>query len=199
MSDDTIDALYAENRTFPPQERIKAEALVTGTFMYDEAAADDEGFWAQPGVRAARLGGGVADDLRVEAPAREVVRRRRAQRAHGLPRPAPRRGRGKSGDRVGRRAGRHAHADLRRAAREVLPLRQRAEGRGVKKGDRVTIYMPMIPEAAVAMLACARLGAAHSSCSAASRRRRSAIASRTEAKCVITADGGYRRGGVARR
>ena len=43
-----------------------------------------------------------------------------------------------------------------------LPIRQCAESRGVGKGDRVCIYMPMIPEAAFAMLACARIGAIHS-------------------------------------
>jgi hypothetical protein len=51
---------------------------------------------------------------------------------------------------------------LSRAPCRGLPLRQCAEGQGVKKGDRVTIYMPMIPEAAFAMLACARIGAIHS-------------------------------------
>ena len=44
---ETIDALLAENRTFPPPEDVKRDALVTGTFLYDEAAADDEGFWAK--------------------------------------------------------------------------------------------------------------------------------------------------------
>ena len=44
---DTIDALMAENRTFPPSEEFKHEALVTGTFLYDEAAEDDVGFWAR--------------------------------------------------------------------------------------------------------------------------------------------------------
>ena len=43
---DTIDALSVEHRTFPPPEHIKRDALVTGTWMYDEAAKDDEGFWA---------------------------------------------------------------------------------------------------------------------------------------------------------
>src|SRR5918997_5716339 len=42
-----IDALLAENRTFPPPEHIKRDALVTGTWMYDEAAQDDQGFWAK--------------------------------------------------------------------------------------------------------------------------------------------------------
>jgi acetyl-CoA synthetase len=68
---------------------------------------------------------------------------------------------------------------------------------GVEKGDRVNIYLPMIPEAAVAMLACARIGAAHSvvfggfSAQSLSDRINDA-----EAKVLITADGGYRRGEV---
>ncbi|NBS00156.1 MAG: acetate--CoA ligase, partial [Actinobacteria bacterium] len=68
---------------------------------------------------------------------------------------------------------------------------------GVEKGDRVNIYLPMIPEAAVAMLACARIGAAHSvvfggfSAQALSDRINDA-----EAKLLITADGGWRRGEV---
>jgi acetyl-CoA synthetase len=68
---------------------------------------------------------------------------------------------------------------------------------GVRKGDRVTIYMPMIPEAAVAMLACARIGATHSvvfggfSAEAVADRNNDA-----KSKLVITADGGWRRGKV---
>ncbi len=68
---------------------------------------------------------------------------------------------------------------------------------GVEKGDRVAIYMPMIPELPVAMLACARIGATHSiifggfSAEALKDRINDA-----EAKAVITADGGYRRGSV---
>ena len=68
---------------------------------------------------------------------------------------------------------------------------------GVAKGDRVGIYMPMVPEAAVAMLACARLGAVHSvvfgGFSAEAVRDRMNDA---EAKLIVTADGGFRRGGV---
>jgi acetyl-CoA synthetase len=68
---------------------------------------------------------------------------------------------------------------------------------GVKKGDRVTIYMPMVPEAAVAMLACARLGAAHSVIFGGFSSQ--AIADRVEdaeSSIVITADGGFRRGQI---
>ena len=68
---------------------------------------------------------------------------------------------------------------------------------GVKKGDRVAIYMPMVPELAIAMLACARIGAIHSiifggfSATAISDRVHDA-----DCSCVITADGGWRRGGI---
>src|SRR5688572_31305360 len=68
---------------------------------------------------------------------------------------------------------------------------------GVKKGDRVTIYMPMVPEAAVAMLACARLGAPHSVIFGGFSSQ--AIADRVEdaqSTLLITADGGFRRGQV---
>jgi acetyl-CoA synthetase len=68
---------------------------------------------------------------------------------------------------------------------------------GVKKGDRVVIYMPMIPEAAIAMLACSRIGAPHSvvfgGFSAEALKER---INDCGAKIVITADGGYRRGAV---
>src|SRR4029078_3656918 len=67
----------------------------------------------------------------------------------------------------------------------------------IKKGDRVIIYLPTIPEAAIAMLACARIGAVHSVvlgvCSADSIRARIADSGAT---AVITADGSYRRGGI---
>jgi acetyl-CoA synthetase len=71
------------------------------------------------------------------------------------------------------------------------------KSRGVAKGDRVAIYLPMIPEAAVAMLACARIGAPHSVVFGGFSAQ--ALADRindAQAKLVVTADGGYRRGNV---
>src|SRR4051812_45414362 len=68
---------------------------------------------------------------------------------------------------------------------------------GVKRGDRVTIYMPMIPEAAIAMLACTRIGAAHSVIFGGFSSQ--AIADRVEdakSNIIITADGGHRRGAI---
>ncbi|MFZ9603724.1 MAG: acetate--CoA ligase, partial [Ilumatobacteraceae bacterium] len=68
---------------------------------------------------------------------------------------------------------------------------------GIKKGDRVNIYLPMIPEAAVAMLACARIGAAHSVVFGGfSSQSLSDRINDAEAKLLITADGGWRRGEV---
>lgn len=81
--------------------------------------------------------------------------------------------------------------------REVCKFANALKSLGVQKGDRVTIYMPMTPEAAIAMLACARIGAMHSvvfggfSADAVADRNNDA-----GSKLVITADGGWRRGKV---
>ncbi|MEE8556718.1 MAG: acetate--CoA ligase [Myxococcota bacterium] len=84
------------------------------------------------------------------------------------------------------------YADLHR---EVCKFANVLKGLGVRKGDRVAIYMPMVPELAIAMLACARIGVVHSivfgGFSADSLRDR---INDLEACCVITADGGWRRG-----
>jgi acetyl-CoA synthetase len=81
--------------------------------------------------------------------------------------------------------------------REVCKFANVLKGLGIKAGDRVTIYMPMVPELAIAMLACARIGAPHSiifggfSADAVADRNNDA-----KARLVITADGGWRRGKV---
>ena len=81
--------------------------------------------------------------------------------------------------------------------REVCKCANVLKGLGVKKGDRVAIYMPMVPELAVAMLACTRIGAVHSiifgGFSADSIRDR---VNDAKAKLMITADGGWRRGQI---
>ena len=79
--------------------------------------------------------------------------------AYKLPRPASRGARRQAGDPVGSRpAGRGAAHHLPGAARRVCKLANVLKSRGVEKGDRVCVYMPMVPEAAMAMLACARIG-----------------------------------------
>lgn len=81
--------------------------------------------------------------------------------------------------------------------REVCRCANTIKSLGIQKGDRVTIYMPLVPELAIAMLACARIGATHNvvfggfSSEAIADRNNDA-----QARLVITADGGYRRGSV---
>jgi len=85
----------------------------------------------------------------------------------------------------------------RELLRETCRFANVLKSLGVKKGDVVTIYMPMVPEAAVAMLACARIGAAHSVIFGGFSA--SAIADRVHdasSRVIVTADGGYRRGAV---
>ncbi|MGA9365467.1 MAG: acetate--CoA ligase [Bacteroidota bacterium] len=81
--------------------------------------------------------------------------------------------------------------------REVCKFANVMKGLGVQKGDRVAIYMPMVPELPIAMLACARIGAAHSvifgGFSADALKDR---INDSQAKLVVTADGGFRRGGI---
>ncbi|HSU65331.1 MAG TPA: acetate--CoA ligase, partial [Tepidisphaeraceae bacterium] len=102
----------------------------------------------------------------------------------------PESGRPGSGGSVHRISYRQLRDDVCRFANGLKKL-------GVKKGDRVTIYMPMVPEAAIAMLACVRLGAAHSVIFGGFSSQ--AIADRVEdakSNLIITADGGFRRGNV---
>jgi acetyl-CoA synthetase len=80
---------------------------------------------------------------------------------------------------------------------EVCQFANVLKRNGLKRGDRVLIYMPMVPEAAVAMLACARLGAVHSVVFGGFSAQ--SVADRiqdSQARFVITADGGFRRGAV---
>jgi acetyl-CoA synthetase len=81
--------------------------------------------------------------------------------------------------------------------REVCKFANVLKAQGIRPGDRVTIYLPMVPEVAIAMLACARIGATHSvvfggfSADAVAERNNDA-----RARMIITADGGWRRGKV---
>jgi acetyl-CoA synthetase len=85
----------------------------------------------------------------------------------------------------------------RQLHREVCRFANVLKRNGVKKGDRVLVYMPLVPEASIAMLACARIGAVHSvvfgGFSAESIKDRLADSG---AKVIVTADGGYRRGQI---
>jgi acetyl-CoA synthetase len=201
MSDakhDAIDALMDENRTFPPPDAFTAEALVTGTFLYDEAREDDEGFWARQAAALVDWDSEWHTILDWQLPfAKWFIGGRLNVSANCLDRHvAAGRGdkiaihwEGEPGD-----TRTITYAEL---LDEVCKLANALTGLGVAKGDRVNIYLPMVPEAAVAMLACARIGAPHSvvfggfSSTALADRINDA-----EATVLITADGGYRRGEV---
>ena len=187
--------LLAEGRVFPPSPEFAAQANAKAD-LYEEAERDFEGFWARIARDRVELVEAVRHDARVGPAVRQVVRRRRAQHRLQLRRPARRAGPRPQGRlSLDRRAGRHPHADLRRPPSGGPEGRQRAQGARRQKGDVVAIYMPMIPELPIAMLACARLGAAHTvvfggfSAEALAGRINDA-----KAKVLITADGGWRRG-----
>ena len=159
MADELIDvsAEWAK-RAYVDDAKYKA--------MYEASIKDPAKFWGEHGKRVdwikpyseARCG----RRLHRRRP-HPLVRRRRAQRVGQLPRPASGQARRQDRDHLGRRRSRQVQAHhLSRAARRSLPLANALKELGVKKGDRVTIYLPMIPEAALAMLACARIGAIHS-------------------------------------
>jgi acetyl-CoA synthetase len=196
--DPEISALLHEDRVFEPPVGFRAGAIVRDEAIYDEAERDFEGFWARFAWRA-RVESQVDAGCRLEqSAARQVVRGRTDQRVGQLrrsPRPhgAPQQGgdiwEGEPGDRRTL-----TYFDL---FRQVSAFANVLKSLGVKKGDRVAIYMPLVPELAIAMLACARIGAPHSivfgGFSAESLRDRINDA---QCKLLITADGGYRRGSV---
>jgi len=195
---DTIDALQWEKRTFPPSDAFKKNTLVAGTFLYDEANEDYEAFWARQASELVSwdrewdticewklpyskwfVGGQL--NVSYNCLDRHVIAGKGDKVAFHFE--------GEPGD--------TRTITYSQMLDEVQKFANVLKGLGVNKGDRVNIYLPMIPEAAVAMLACARIGAVHSvvfggfSSQALSDRINDA-----EAKVLITADGGYRRGEV---
>ena len=195
---DTIDALQWEKRKFPPSDAFKKNTLVAGTFLYDEANEDYEAFWARQASELVSwdtqwdticewklpyskwfVGGKL--NVSYNCLDRHVIAGKGDKVAFHFE--------GEPGD--------SRTITYSQMLDEVQKFANVLKGLGVNKGDRVNIYLPMIPEAAVAMLACARIGAVHSvvfggfSSQALSDRINDA-----EAKVLITADGGYRRGEV---
>ncbi|MCP2340368.1 acetate--CoA ligase [Actinomadura rupiterrae] len=194
-SQETLSNLLQETRRFPPPAELAESANVKAD-AYERADADRLGFWAEQADRLAwtKRWDEVLDwsnppfakwfvggELNI---AYNCVDRH-VENGHGDR--VAYHWEGEPGD-----TRTLTYADLQtevaKAANALLEL-------GVRKGDRVAIYMPMIPELPISMLACARIGATHSvvfgGFSADALRTRIEDA---EAKLVITADGGYRRG-----
>jgi acetyl-CoA synthetase len=190
-----FSALLNEDRTFPPTASFKAEAVVNDPGIYDRADKDFEAFWA-----------GFANELEWIRPFDKVLEWKSPDAKWFVG--------GKINasvnclDRHVRTARRNKAAIIwegepgdRRTLtyfdlyRDVNTFANVLKSMGVKRGDRVALYLPLIPELAIAMLACARIGAIHSvvfgGFSAESLRDR---INDSECKVLVTADGGYRRG-----
>ncbi len=195
---DTIDALSAENRKFPPSEAFKAKSLVTGTFLYDQAAEDDEAFWARQASSLVDWAKPWDTVLEWDLPdARWFVGGQLNVAYNCLDRHVL----GGKGDKVAihweGEPGDTRTITYQQLLDEVSQFANVLKGLGVQRGDRVNIYLPMVPEAVVAMLGCARIGAAHSVVFGGfSSQSLSDRINDAEAKVLVTADGGYRRGTV---
>jgi acetyl-CoA synthetase len=192
-----IEVLLTENRSFDPPENFRANAHVSGDAPYQAAREDREKFWESQAE--------LLDWFRPwdkvhswSAPYARWFEGGQLNVAHNCL------DRHLDGTRADATAllwegepGDKRTYTYRELHREVCAFAAALKRLGVSKGDRVGIYLPMIPEAAIAMLACARIGAPHSvvfgGFSAKSLRDRMIDA---EARILITADGGYRRGGI---
>jgi acetyl-CoA synthetase len=199
MSMDTgaLDDLLREDRRFPPPEDFARSAVVSDPEIYDRASADRESYWADWAGKLdwfepwetvlewtpphARWFTGGKLNVSYNCLDRHVEAGRGDRTALIWE--------GEPGD-----TKTFTYAELHA---EVCRFANVLKGLGVGRGDRVTIYLPMIPEAAIAMLSCTRIGAVHSvvfggfSPDSLSDRNNDA-----SSKVLVTADGGWRRGGV---
>jgi acetyl-CoA synthetase len=193
-----LSALSVETRSFPPPAEFVKQA-VAGPEVYERAASDRLGFWveqarrldwAQPWSQVldwseapfARWFVGGRLNVSVNCVDRHV--------AAGLGERVAYHWEGEPGD-----ARTITYAELQRM---VAQAAHALTALGVVAGDRVCVYMPMLPETVVTMLACARLGAPHSLVFGGFSAH--ALADRIEdagAKVVVTSDGGYRRGAAS--
>ena len=192
-----LDVLLTETRRFPPPEHFGEGAVVSDRRLYESASADRLAFWESWAEKLDWFKRWHTV-LEWEPPHAKWFVGGKLNVCHNcLDRhlDGPRRNKaaliweGEPGDvRV------YTYWSLHR---EVCQFANALRGLGVGKGDRVAIYLPMIPEAAIAMLACTRIGAPHSVVFGGFSPE--SLADRindTTAKVLITADGGYRRGGV---
>jgi acetyl-CoA synthetase len=196
-ADDPIQALLQEGRKFRPSKDFVANARVKGARVYDEARRSPVAFWEKQ-ARELRWLKPWKKALEWKPPyAKWFVGGKLNVSDNCLDRHVEGARRNKAALIWEGEPGDSRVLTYRDLYREVNRFAAALRRHGVKKGDTVTIYMPMIPELPIAMLACARIGAPHSvvfgGFSPESLRDR---INDCKSKIVITADGGYRRGGT---
>jgi acetyl-CoA synthetase len=196
VSDETLSNLLKEDRRFEPPAALAASANVTEE-AYARAAADREGFWAE---QAERLTWDQKWDTVLDWTNPPFAKWFVGGRLNAAYNCVDRHVEAGHGDKVafhwvGEPVDDKRTITYAQLKDEVSQAANALTDLGVRAGDRVAIYMPMIPEAVVAMLACARIGAPHTVVFGGFSS--DALASRLtdcQAKVVVTADGGYRRG-----
>jgi acetyl-CoA synthetase len=190
-----IENLLAEDRTFPPDPAFAAQANA-GADLYTRAAADPEAFWADLARERLDWFEPFHTTLEWDLPFAKWFVGGKLNVSYNCVDRHVERGLGDKvayhwiGEPGDTRTITYAdlHREVQKAANALTEL-------GVGTGDRVAIYMPMIPELPIAMLACARIGAPHTVVFAGfSAEALSGRINDAEAKIVITADGNYRRG-----
>ena len=197
MPDRTIEALLQEGRTFDPPPQFRQQSNARDPEVYTKAQRDPEAFWAEAArelhwfrpwnrvlewsVPYAKWFVGATTNITYNCVDRHATGQRKTKTAILWE--------GEPGDTRTLTYG-ELFEEVQRFANVLKSL-------GVRRGDRVMIYLPMIPELPIAMLACARIGAPHSvvfgGFSAESLRDRINDA---QAKVLITSDGGWRRGSI---
>ena len=196
---ETIGVFEIEDRTFPPPDSFVSQANASDRALYEEAEQDYEAFWARQARELLTWSKDFDTTLEWDLPfAKWFVGGELNITANCLDRHVD----AGKGDKVAyhwegepgdTRAITYAEllTDVKKFANVLKSL-------GLEKGDRAAIYMPMIPELPVAMLACARIGVAHSVIFGGFSAE--AIVDRcedAEARVIVTADGGYRKGAAA--
>ncbi len=199
MSEETLSNLLKEERRFEPPAEIAEHANLTDE-AYDRAAEDREGFWAE---QAERLDWSQKWDRVLDWDNPPFAKWFVGGRLNASYNCVDRHVEAGRGDKVALHWVGEPEDDTRdityaQLQDEVSQAANALIGLGVETGDRVAIYLPMIPEAVVAMLACARIGAPHTVIFGGFSSE--ALSSRLvdcQAKVIITSDGGYRRGSAA--
>jgi acetyl-CoA synthetase len=190
-----IDVLLREKRVFRPSAAFRRQANIADPRVYSRAARNPDAFWASI-ARELHWSRPFGRTLEWKPPhARWFVGGRTNLSHNCLDRHLTTAVRNKAALIWEGEPGDERTLTYAQLHREVCKFANVLKGLGVRKGDRVTLYLPMIPELAIAMLACARIGAVHSvvfgGFSSEALRDRMNDAQTT---VLVTADGGYRRG-----